>query len=198
MPLPTIYFIRHGETDWNAAHRYQGHTDIPLNDTGRAQARRNGARLADLLAEEGLAADAVGYVASPLARAAETMRIVRAVLGLPSDGFTRDPRLMEANYGHWEGLTLTEIRARDPEGLARRTADPLGFAPEGGETYADVGARAFRCLGELTGPTVVVAHGGVSKVVRGAILKLSGQDAMVLPVPQDRIFRIRDGQVDAL
>ncbi len=69
----TIYFIRHGETDWNAQSRYQGQADVPMNETGRAQARRNGEALRALLP----ASAAAAYVASPLLRARETMEIVR-------------------------------------------------------------------------------------------------------------------------
>ena len=198
MPLPLIILIRHGETDWNAAHRYQGQTDILLNDHGRTQAARNGATLADFIAHRGLAPEALDYVSSPLERAAETMRIVRRTLGLEETVFAREPRLMEAHYGCWEGLTLPEIKARFPEQLAARRADPLGFAPDGGETYGAVGDRAFAAIEAFTRPTVMVAHGGVSKVVRGRILRLSPHDTIHLPVPQDLIHIIEDGQVSAI
>jgi probable phosphoglycerate mutase len=196
MPLPLILLIRHGETDWNAEARYQGQTDILLNERGRAQAVRNGEFLKQWLAEQASTPDAFDYVSSTLSRAVETLAIVRRRLGVAEDAFRRDPRLMEANYGIWEGLTVPEIRARDPEGYERRKHDPLGFAPQGGESYAAVGERAFAALSELTRPTIVVAHGGVSKVIRGRILKLSPAETMALPVPQDRIHRIADGQVD--
>ena len=78
-PGVTLYFIRHGETDWNAVQRYQGQTDIPLNDKGRAQAARNGRTLISRL---GPAAATLDYVASPLSRASETMAIVRREMGL--------------------------------------------------------------------------------------------------------------------
>lgn len=196
MPLPLILLIRHGETDWNAAARYQGQTDIALNERGRAQAMRNGDFLKGWLAEQGATPEAFDYVSSTLSRAVETLAIVRRQLGLAEDAFRRDPRLMEAHYGIWEGLTIPEILTRDPEGYERRKHDPLGFAPQGGESYARVGERAFAALADLTRPTIVVAHGGVSKVVRGRILKLSAAETMALPVPQDRIHRIANGQVD--
>ena len=82
----TIYFIRHGETDWNAQARYQGQADVPMNETGRAQARRNGEALRALL--PGIAG--ADLVASPLQRARETMRIVRATLDLDPDAFEVD------------------------------------------------------------------------------------------------------------
>lgn len=196
--LPLIFLVRHGETDWNAAHRYQGQTDIPLNEKGRAQAVRNGRALADLLSKQGFAPAALGYVASTLARATETMAILRRELGLPADEFHRDTRLMEANYGIWEGLTVPEIRARDPNGLDTRKRDPLAFVPEGGESYDAVAERAFAALCELAGPSVVVCHGGVSKVVRGRLLGLSPRETINLPVPQDRVMRIEGSNVELL
>ena len=117
--LPTIYFIRHGETDWNAQRRYQGQADIPLNDTGRAQARRNGEALRAFLPRIGQA----DFIASPLQRTLETMRIVRGALGLAMDDFTIDPRLIELNYGHWEGQLASDLPHTDPDGLSARAAD---------------------------------------------------------------------------
>ena len=70
----SIYFVRHGQTDWNAEKRLQGQTDIPINARGRAQARRNGRLLAGYLADPA----ALDYVASPLGRTRETMEILRA------------------------------------------------------------------------------------------------------------------------
>jgi broad specificity phosphatase PhoE len=94
-PDVTIYFIRHGETEWNAEARYQGQADIPMNARGREQAERNGLSLRPLL--PGIAE--ANYVASPLARARETMQIVRRVLELPPEDFRIDDRLKEAQYG---------------------------------------------------------------------------------------------------
>lgn len=196
--LPPLYFLRHGETDWNRAGRYQGQTDIPLNDTGRAQARRNGAVLRDLLARDGFAPEDLAYVTSPLARAAETMEIVREGLGLPRQGAAKDPRLMEAHYGRWEGLTLAELASVDPAGLAWRRDDPFGFAPEGGESYLAVGARAAAALAELPGPAIIVAHGGLSRPLRAAVLGLTPVQAMALGAPQDKVYRIVDGRIEYL
>lgn len=94
-PVPTIYFIRHGQTDWNAEGRFQGQCDIPLNDTGRAQAGRNGRALATAIG----AADGFDFVSSPLQRASETMRILRRELGLDPTDFRTDARLVEINVG---------------------------------------------------------------------------------------------------
>src|SRR5215471_5979687 len=97
----TLYIVRHGETDWNVAQRYQGQTDVPLNAIGRTQAARNGRALRNAL---GSRASCFDFVTSPLLRATETMHIVRRELKLPRDTFIIDERLSEINFGHWEGL----------------------------------------------------------------------------------------------
>lgn len=192
---PTIYFIRHGETDWNAARRYQGQADIPLNDIGREQARRNGQALRALL--PGIAE--AKYFASPLGRTLETMRIVRAQLGLDPDGFTIDARLIELNYGHWEGQLLSDLPRTDPQGLAARASDPFHWRPEGGENYADLTQRLTSWLAELAEPCVVVSHGGVSRALRGLLVEaIRPEDISQLDVPQDRILRLSGGELDWL
>jgi len=115
-----LFFVRHGETDWNAAQRYQGQRDIPINARGRAQAARNGQALKAVL---GASAEALDYVASSLARARETMEIIRRVLLLPPRTYRTDARLLEMSYGDWEGQLLSELPSRDPEGVAARRSD---------------------------------------------------------------------------
>src|SRR5215470_10720656 len=99
MPAPTIYYIRHGETAWNATGRLQGTQDIPLNELGRKQAAHAGNVLADLFARDGLDKSDPAYVASPLGRATSTMDFVRGVLGLPEGEYALDDRLREIGYG---------------------------------------------------------------------------------------------------
>jgi probable phosphoglycerate mutase len=183
----TIYFIRHGETDWNAQARYQGQADIAMNETGRAQARRNGETLRALLPE---IADA-DFVASPLARARETMQIVRGTLGLAPDDFQIDDRLKEAHYGHWQGTLAADLAGVDAEGMQARTRDPFRWRPKGGESYEELMARAVPWLDTITRNTVVVSHGGVSRVLRGHILGLESSIVPGLDVPQDRILVLR-------
>ena len=186
----TIYFIRHGETDWNAERRYQGQHDIPLNDTGRAQARRNGEILRTFLP----ALAEADFVASPLLRACETMRIVRAALGLPDEGFRIDDRLKELHYGHWEGVLATDLPTVDPEGLAARHKDPFRWRPRGGESFAELTARIAPWLDEVERPTVVTSHGGVGRALRGYILGLEPTLVTQLDMPQDKVLVLkRDG-----
>src|SRR5512140_2788576 len=123
MPAPVIYYIRHGETAWNAQGRFQGSRDIPLNELGRSQAVAAGGILAGLLARNGHAASALPFVASPLGRARSTMELVRSALQLPHHDYAVDDRLREIGYGQWEGLTLPEMARHDAATFASRAAD---------------------------------------------------------------------------
>ncbi len=117
MVRPVLYYVRHGLTDWNIEGRLQGGNDIPLNDRGRAQAAQCADILRDLFARDGRAATDFHYVSSPLVRASETMDILRKALGLPPDGYAREPRLKEIAFGDWEGLTyLGRVEARQVGG----------------------------------------------------------------------------------
>lgn len=186
----TLYFIRHGETDWNRIQRYQGQTDIPLNDTGRAQAARNGGALLEVLGETKSSLD---YVASPLQRTRETMQIVRRGLNLPPDDFRTDDRLKEQHFGHWEGLLWTELPSLDPQGFAARQADMWNWQPTGGENYATVRTRVMAWLDQIARDTVVVSHGNISRTLRQILLGIEPEAAPRLEVPQDKILRISAG-----
>lgn len=151
-----VYLARHGETDWNRAGRWQGMTDIPLSDVGRAQARTLGAGLRG----RGI----VDVHASDLSRASETAEIVAGVLGIAS--FARDARLRERGFGCFEGLTRDECAARHAVAWARYLADRTA-TPPGGEPQHNVASRVVAVLSEIarapraTGEaTLVISHGG--------------------------------------
>ena len=163
MPLPTVFYLRHGETDWNVAGRLQGHRDIPLNDKGRGQAIHCGAVLRDLFAREGRDPADLDYVASPLRRATETMELARGALGLPPVGYTRDPQLIEISFGDWEGSTIAQLHLNDPARISQREHDKYHFLPPGGESYEMVTARMRAWYQSLTRDTVAVAHGGTAR-----------------------------------
>jgi broad specificity phosphatase PhoE len=148
--MTELYLVRHGETEWNAARRIQGRTDIPLNDTGREQARR----AAELLARRRWQ----GVYTSPLGRAHETARIIADRLGL--EGVTDIDALVERDYGEAEGMGFDEIEALYPEGVR---------AP-GQETREEVAARVVPALLELAERhpgerLVIVSHGGAIRAV---------------------------------
>ena len=190
-PGVTLYFVRHGETDWNRAQRYQGQKDIPLNALGREQATRNGRTLAHALGTE---AATIDYVASPLQRALETMELMRAELGLPPRGYRTDDRLREIHYGHWEGELWNELPATDPQGFAAREADKWGWRPTGGESYRDLSERVAGWLDEVEHDVVIAAHGGVMRVLRGLSLRLEPAEIFLLDVPQDKVLVVEAGR----
>ena len=188
---PVLYFIRHGQTDWNAAGRMQGQSDIALNDTGRAQALRNGNTLAALLETP----QNFDFVASPMGRTVETMEIVRTTLGLEPTDFRTDKRLLEIRFGRFEGLTFDEMAEQMPEAHARRERNKWLNRPPQGESYSDLAARIEEWYLELDRDTICVSHSGVSRVLRGVLLKLPPAEIVVLEVPQDKVLRIKAGEI---
>ena len=186
--MPTVYYIRHGETQWNAEGRLQGVRDIPLNDLGRRQAASAGGILADLFARDGRSETSLGFVASPLGRARATMELVRGALGLPPDQYAIDGRLREIAYGEWEGSTLAEARLADPAFFAARQADKWIVPAPGGESYAAVAARMRDWYSELTADTVAVAHGGTARALMVALGIETPASAADLPIEQGVVY----------
>ena len=163
--MGTLLLVRHGETEWNAEGRIQGHTDIGLSEIGTEQARSLEARLA------GLNIDAA--YSSDLKRTSETAKLA---LGERDVILNETPMLREYNKGAFEGMTLAEIKAQFPEEYPRYLEKDLDYAPEGGETARDVSARMAGIIGRiksdhLNETVLVVSHGGV---LRAAMVSLLG------------------------
>ncbi len=151
---PLFYFVRHGETDWNAERRLQGQLDIPLNDVGRRQSEQCGSTLRGLIAARRKAPADFAFISSPLSRARNTMEILRGRLDLPREGYAIEPRLAELSFGRWEGLTYAEVRALDGAALAVRERDKWNFTTPDGESYAGLLAR----VRAWHGPGVMKQH----------------------------------------
>src|SRR5436305_6895324 len=186
--MPLLYYIRHGETDWNRQGRLQGQRDIPINANGRAQARQCGEILRTLRAAEMQAAP--DFVSSPLGRARETMELVRATLGLDPVCYRVDERLTEIAFGEWEGFTLEELSRTSPDVVAARERDKWEFTPPGAESYAVMSQRVRGWYDSLGSDTVAVAHGGV---LRGLIVQLgicSSEEAPFLDIRQRVVYVI--------
>ncbi len=158
-----LIVVRHGETDWNRIRRLQGHTDIPLNATGVAQAER----LAVALSGEPITA----IHASDLARAVATAAPIAARLSLP---VSRDPRLRERHYGVLEGLTFPEIAEQMPDEAERLRSRDAGHTIAGGESQRTfhrrvvdavaaiaLAATAAHERADATPTLLLVTHGGV-------------------------------------
>ena len=187
-----IYLLRHGETEWNLVGRLQGHRDSPLTERGREQARRLGEVLAARLRGE----PAVALQTSPLGRARETAALIRAATGL--DEAMIEPRLQEITMGAWDGLTPAEIDQRWPGALAGATRDDRHFHSPDGERLNAAVMRATAWLREQRGCVVAVSHGVIGKLIRGAHLGLAPAQALGLRSPHDVIWRLIDGDVEAI
>lgn len=188
-PAHALYLVRHGETDWNAEARLQGQQDVPLNAMGRAQAEEAGRRLKALVPDPA----SLDALASPLARARETMELMRRAAGLDPQAYRTDDRLKELSFGRWEGLTWKELRRRDPRGAAARSRDKWGTVPPGGESYAMLAERVAPVLSGIARETVIVSHGGVARVVLGLFGFLPREQAPALDVWQGRVLVIERG-----
>ncbi len=158
MPYPDLYILRHGQTVWNAEGRMQGHMDSPLTALGRDQA----CALTGILRGLGLPPD-VAFHASPLGQARQTVAL--ALDGLCAVPIY-DARLREVSVGAFEGLTRHEIETRWPEIVGADSNVPWLFRAPGGETFEGFRDRLASWLSEQARPTVAVAHGMVSMVLR--------------------------------
>ncbi len=164
LPPPTltrVLCIRHGETDWNAAGRWQGHAPVPLNAAGRAQSQA----LGNYLARNGWPLAAI--YSSDLPRAMQTAQAIADALGLTVHP---DARLREIDLGEWQGLTREEVLAWDGERYAAHQADRDHVPTPNGETHLALRARVLAAFDEITarhaGQTVaLVTHGGTLGVL---------------------------------
>jgi broad specificity phosphatase PhoE len=160
-----IVLMRHGRTDWNDAHRFQGRTDIPLNDKGLAQAEKTADRLAKW------PVDAV--YTSPMIRACQTAQPIANRHG-------RKPivlnDLVEVDFGPWENQSFENIRCQYPDLMRKWMKDPFFRAPEGAETWESIRIRAERAievvLREEGKRVVVVSHGGIMRALFSVLLGL--------------------------
>jgi probable phosphoglycerate mutase len=154
--VTTLLLARHGETDWNAERRWQGHSDPPLNERGREQARELAAAL-----------DGVDVIyTSDLARARETAEILGARLGVEA---RPDPRLRERSFGAWEGKTWDELEEDFADALERWRAGET-HGPEDAERYGDFSRRVESFLENVLDRhpaerVLVVGHGGSIRAI---------------------------------
>lgn len=152
--MTRVILVRHGQTLWNALGKYQGHTDVPLNEVGIEQARK----VAKRLAGENISA----VYASDLSRAKDTAKIIAQKHGLEVE---TDKKLREMNFGLWEGKTYTQIQEEYPQLVKVWISDPQLLQIPQGETFSQVQLRAIRALKEIirrhniNETIVVVAHG---------------------------------------
>jgi broad specificity phosphatase PhoE len=150
-----LFLVRHGETLWNAEHRFQGQTDVPLSLRGRAQAAAIASALSSIPFSRAYASD--------LRRAVDTAKAVVADRRLDVE---TDARLREFNFGAWEGLTWSQIVARWPELEERFPAKASDYNPAGGERFEHIIERVRAFFADLrssvlTGHVLIATHAGV-------------------------------------
>jgi broad specificity phosphatase PhoE len=194
MPL---YVVRHGETRWNVEQRLQGHKDSPLTLRGLEQVQRFG----KVLRAELAGVTEVRVCTSPLPRARQTASILLEMLSVPSAHYSESELLIERACGRWEGLRWDEIEARDGADARTRWRDWDAPVPNDGESLAQVHARAkaWLSLPRAPIPTIVVTHGVMSRVFRGAYLGLDGTRTMALEShDQETVYALIDANVLAL
>jgi len=177
--VPPIWFLRHGETEWNLEKRIQGRRDSPLTARGVAQAHAQ-ARLMSGIIPEVLGAGG-GLFVSPQGRAQATARIA-----LAGHGFATDARLAEIDTGDWEGQLRSEV-VGGQDGLAAYAAAP------GGEGFDGLSARVTEFLSELRAPAVIVSHGILGQVLRGLICGLGPDEMARLSNHQGCAYLLEEG-----
>jgi broad specificity phosphatase PhoE len=159
-----ILLARHGQSDWNATRRWQGHADRPLTERGRAQASALAERLAHI--------DLDAVYSSDLRRAADTARVVAEAQGL---GLVQLPELREVDVGSWSGLTRDEAEERFPDGFSRWREGFPGW--DDGEDYDEMAQRVIGAVVQIAlahedGRALVVSHGGPIRAIHAAALGL--------------------------
>jgi broad specificity phosphatase PhoE len=176
-----IHLARHGQTAYNREGRFQGHRPVPLDDTGRAQARA--------LAEVAAAHELASLWCSPLERARETAGIVAERIGLAPQ---LEPRFAETDCGDWTDRWFADVEAEDPEGFTRFVATEATFRFPGGESYEEQTARVVAGLADLRArpdqlPALVVCH----KVsIRLALVALRGEHERARVIPNAELVTL--------
>jgi broad specificity phosphatase PhoE len=180
----TLYFVRHGETEWNAAARMQGQGNSSLNDVGRRQADDHGRLLSGLGIE--------ALYASPLERARETVAIVRRHIDLEPH---YDERIMEWDCGDWSGHLRSEVAERWADEWAALATDPYHYRGPRCENYPDMIARSRPFVTEIlsghAGHIAVVSHGMIGRVMVGILMGFDETEMISFRQPNDVIYRVR-------
>jgi len=189
-----LWFIRHGETDYNREGRLQGQRDIPLNPKGREQASAVGRTLRKIAGPEIDRLEAAhAFVASPLKRTRQTMELARVAMGLPAGDYALRDDLKELTFGDWEGLTWPEVEARDPKSAAARPADKWDFTPPNGESYAALARRLTPWLRSIDHDLFVASHGGVARALMHLLGGVAPSAAAEANIYQGRALLFADG-----
>lgn len=182
MGYPTIWFLRHGQTEWNAARRIQGQLESVLTEQGEWHAAQQAQIIRPVLETR------PACIVSPLIRAHRT-----AEIALGDYPMRIDPRLMEIHAGDWQGLYYADVRARWPDIVTDESTalDMFAQAP-GGEGISAFRTRIETVLSELSEPTVIVAHGLWGQVARAVLRDLNEAEMGQLDNLQGVVYHIEN------
>jgi broad specificity phosphatase PhoE len=195
MTEPVLFYVRHGETEWNKQGRLQGQQDSVLTDLGREQAVQSAVILRDLTARDGYDLASLDFIASPLGRARDTMERLRATLGLDPTRYRTDARLAELRFGRWEGVAYPELLAQERDALAARERDKWNFVPPGGESYAQLLLRIAAWHATVRRASVIVAHGGTARALVAVRGIAQGDKAAEFDIDQGVVYLFAAGAV---
>ncbi len=177
----TIYFVRHGETEWNKIKRMQGQLDAPLSPEGEAHADGHGRFLATRNIE--------AIYASPLGRVQQTVSAIRQHVPIEP---VIDDRLKEWHSGDWSGFMYADLPQKWPEEWAAWEADRFSYRPPGAENYPDMIARADSFMEELLATQhrtiALVSHGMIGRCLISHLLKLTPEEILQVRQKNDVVF----------
>ena len=178
-----LYFVRHGQTEWNAIRRMQGQWNSNLSDKGREHADVNG----QLLSRLGIEA----LYVSPLDRTRQTAEIINAYLNLAP---VFDPRIMEWHCGDWSGEMYADIPVKWPEEWAGLETNRFHYRPPNGENYPDMFERSIPFVDELLATEhsniAVVSHGMIGKVMFSYLMGYAPDQTLAIQQHNDMVFRV--------
>ena len=179
-PYPELYILRHGETLWNQQGRLQGQKDSPLTDKGRQQALAQGEVLRSVKSLPHI------VFVSPLGRTLTTANLAAPFI----ETHVKEPRLLEINFGAWEGATREDISQTIK---APVQGSNWFFKSPGGESFQMISTRVMSFLKELEDPAIIVTHAVTSKILRGIYLGLDQADLLKLSAEQGCIYHLYKG-----
>lgn len=179
--MKDVYFVRHGQSQWNVEHKICGSTDIPLTDKGRDQARET----AELIISENIKADMILY--SPLMRAAETAKIISEITGIPA---VEEPLLIEQNFGKWEGTP----RNGEQFQLEKKS---FVIRYEGGESMLHLAQRIYNLLDRIKEDDktyILVAHNGIARVYKSYFEEMTNDEYAAFGIRNCSILKYTFGE----
>jgi len=182
-----LYFVRHGQTDWNALARYQGSTDTSLSKTGEDEAAQNAQLLIKELRADKVDISQIQLVASPLKRAQQTAQIISQHFD-PAPTLITNPAFRELSIGRWEGLTSPQVKEKYYLERKSRKLDRWKFKPQGGESMEERSSGIENALRQLQPNTIVVTHCVVLRIIFHLLGDVDQQDATKVETPHVSIW----------